>query len=118
MVASYCCCYSVSGGIQRRFDIVSTNSICFSHNPYDGFDDCLIQTLIRGQISISQQLAAIYADMAGREPIQNATMEALGIDWLPVYQARVVPNAQLIEISVTILTHSVRRLSQMNLLTN
>lgn len=54
-----------------------------------------------GQISISQQLAAIYADMAGREPIQNATMEALGIDWLPVYQARVVPNAQLIEISVT-----------------
>ena len=54
-----------------------------------------------GQISISQQLAAIYADMARREPIQNATMEALGIDWLPVYQARVVPNAQLIEISVT-----------------
>lgn len=54
-----------------------------------------------GQISIAQQLAAIYADMARREPIQNATMEALGIDWLPVYQARVVPNAQLIEISVT-----------------
>jgi capsular exopolysaccharide synthesis family protein len=54
-----------------------------------------------GQISISQQLAAIYADMARREPIQNATMEALGIDWLPAYQTRVVPNAQLIEISVT-----------------
>ena len=54
-----------------------------------------------GQINIAQQLAIIYADMAEREPIQNATMEALGITWLPVYQTRVVPNAQLIEISVT-----------------
>ena len=54
-----------------------------------------------GQISISQQLAIIYADMARREPIKTATMEALGIDWLPAYQTRVVPNAQLIEISVT-----------------
>jgi capsular exopolysaccharide synthesis family protein len=39
--------------------------------------------------------------MANREPIQAATMEALGTDWLPAYQARVVPNTQLIEISVT-----------------
>jgi capsular polysaccharide biosynthesis protein len=30
-----------------------------------------------GQISISQQLAIIYADMARREPIKTATMEAL-----------------------------------------
>jgi hypothetical protein len=36
-----------------------------------------------GQIYIAQQLAQIYADMARREPIQQATMEALGIDWLP-----------------------------------
>jgi non-specific protein-tyrosine kinase len=54
-----------------------------------------------GQLIIAQQLGQIYADMARREPIQNATMEALGIDWLPQYQTRVVPNAQLIEISVT-----------------
>jgi capsular exopolysaccharide synthesis family protein len=54
-----------------------------------------------GQLYIAQQLAVVYADMARREPIQNATMEALGITWLPQYQARVVPNAQLIEISVT-----------------
>lgn len=54
-----------------------------------------------GQIFIAQQLSSIYADMAKREPIQNATMEALGIDWLPSYQARVVPNTQLIEIAVT-----------------
>ncbi len=54
-----------------------------------------------GQIYISQQLAAIYADVVKREPIQDATMEALGIDWLPPYDARVVPNTQLIEILVT-----------------
>ncbi|MCI0552133.1 MAG: polysaccharide biosynthesis tyrosine autokinase [Anaerolineae bacterium] len=54
-----------------------------------------------GQIYISQQLAAIYADMAKREPIRVATMQALGIDWLPLYDAQVVANTQLIEILVT-----------------
>lgn len=54
-----------------------------------------------GQLYIAQQLAAIYADMAKREPIQTATMRALGIDWLPAYEARVVTNTQLIEILVT-----------------
>jgi len=54
-----------------------------------------------GQIYIAQQLAQIYADMARREPIQQATMDALGIDWLPQYQTRAVPNAQLVEISVS-----------------
>lgn len=54
-----------------------------------------------GQIYIAQQLAGIYADMVRREPIQQATMDALGINWLPQYQARVVPNTQMVEISVT-----------------
>src|SRR5262245_35005637 len=54
-----------------------------------------------GQIFIAQQLSSIYADMANREPVQAATMEALGITWLPYYQASVVPNTQLIEIAVT-----------------
>ena len=54
-----------------------------------------------GQIFISTQLASIYADMANREPIQVKTMEALGIDRLPSYQASVIPNTQMIEISVT-----------------
>jgi capsular exopolysaccharide synthesis family protein len=39
--------------------------------------------------------------MALREPIQSATMEVLGIDWLPEYRARVVPSTQLLEITVT-----------------
>lgn len=56
---------------------------------------------VTGEIYVTQQLSAIYAEIAQREPVQLATMEALGIDWLPDYQARVVPNTQLIEISVT-----------------
>lgn len=54
-----------------------------------------------GQIFIAQQLASIYADMARREPIQQATMESLGIDWIPSYQAEVVPNTQMVQISVS-----------------
>ena len=54
-----------------------------------------------GQIFIAAQLASIYADMAKREPVQAAVMESLDIGWLPNYQVRVVPNTQLIEISVT-----------------
>jgi polysaccharide biosynthesis transport protein len=54
-----------------------------------------------GQLYIATQLASIYADMANREPIQVATMNALDITWLPSYQARVVPNTQMIEIAVT-----------------
>ena len=54
-----------------------------------------------GQIIISTQLASIYADMANREPIQVKTMEALGISRLPSYNASVIPNTQMIEISVT-----------------
>lgn len=54
-----------------------------------------------GKLFISQQLAQIYADMALREPIQDATMEALGINWLPGYRSEVVPNTQVVQISVT-----------------
>lgn len=55
----------------------------------------------QGQLYVATQLAAIYAEMANREPIQVATMEALKISWLPSYEASVVPNTQLIEIAVT-----------------
>lgn len=50
---------------------------------------------------LGQQLAATYADIAERDIVKNATMAALGVTWLPNYQARVVPNSQLIEIVVT-----------------
>ncbi|GAB4557672.1 MAG: hypothetical protein Kow0047_02160 [Anaerolineae bacterium] len=52
------------------------------------------------ELWLSQQLAGTYADIVRREPIRRATMEALGLDWLPQYSARVVPNTQLLEITV------------------
>jgi succinoglycan biosynthesis transport protein ExoP len=50
---------------------------------------------------LGQQLASTYADIANREQVRDATMAALGLDWLPQYRARAVDNSQLIEISVT-----------------
>jgi polysaccharide biosynthesis transport protein len=50
---------------------------------------------------LSQQLAQTYADMARRQPVRNATMDALGLTWLPPYTSRAVPNSQLLEITVT-----------------
>lgn len=54
-----------------------------------------------GSLYLEQQLAAIYADFAYREPIRKAVMQELGLDALPNYQARNTPNTQLVEISVT-----------------
>lgn len=47
-----------------------------------------------------QQLAQAYAAIAQREPLQVATMKALGREWLPYYSVDVLPNSQIIEIQV------------------
>ena len=52
------------------------------------------------QFYLEQELAKIYADMGVREPVRRATMEALGMDWLPAYSVRALPNTQLLEITV------------------
>ena len=52
------------------------------------------------QFNLSQQLARTYVDIARREPIRNATKEALGLKWLPAYNVYAIPNTQLIEITV------------------
>jgi polysaccharide biosynthesis transport protein len=49
----------------------------------------------------SQSLATWYADLARRQPVRQATMDALGLTWLPSYTARALPNSQLVEIVVT-----------------
>jgi capsular exopolysaccharide synthesis family protein len=49
---------------------------------------------------VSQQLALTYADISRRAPVRTATMEALGLDWLPEYSARSVADTQLMEIVV------------------
>lgn len=50
---------------------------------------------------LAQQLVAAYVDVANRKPIQEATMKALGLNSLPGYIARGVPNGITIEILVT-----------------
>lgn len=54
-----------------------------------------------GEIGLAQQLASYYANIATREVIRNATMEALNLRWLPDYVSQAVPNSQIIEITVT-----------------
>ena len=53
-----------------------------------------------GEFQLSQQLAGLYADIAERDPVALATMNALAIDWLPDYNARALPNSQFLEIAV------------------
>jgi polysaccharide biosynthesis transport protein len=50
---------------------------------------------------LSQQLAGFYADIGMRSEVQNATMKALGLSWLPEYHIIPLSNSQLIEINVT-----------------
>lgn len=50
---------------------------------------------------LSQELAATYADVARRDAVREQTKDALGMSWLPEYNARRLPNTQLIEIVVT-----------------
>jgi capsular exopolysaccharide synthesis family protein len=49
---------------------------------------------------LSQELATNYADIANREPMRFATMQALGLTSLPSYIAQAVPNGQFLEILV------------------
>ncbi|MGD2156278.1 MAG: P-loop NTPase, partial [Anaerolineales bacterium] len=55
----------------------------------------------QGEIYLAQQLAQTYAEIANREPVRNATMQALGLTRLPEYLARALPQTQFIEIAVT-----------------
>ena len=52
------------------------------------------------QLWLSQTLAQTYAGFAHREPVQLATMAALGLEWLPQYSAYVPPQTQFVEIAV------------------
>ncbi|MEZ4731886.1 MAG: polysaccharide biosynthesis tyrosine autokinase [Caldilineaceae bacterium] len=52
------------------------------------------------QVFLAQQLAQTYADIALRKPIQQATMDALGVQALPYYTVQVAPNTQVVEIKV------------------
>ena len=53
------------------------------------------------EFNLSLQLAENYAEIANREPVCNATRQALGLNWLPDYRATALPNGQFIEIVVS-----------------
>lgn len=53
------------------------------------------------EFNLSQQLAANYAEIANRDPVRLATMQALGLNFLPDYRATALPDGQFIEITVT-----------------
>lgn len=58
------------------------------------------------QLFMGQQLAQSYADLATREPVLRATLEALGLNWgwgalKSMVSSRMVPGTQLLEITVT-----------------
>lgn len=85
-----------------------TSFIVASQEPrlYEAFTTLMIGQAINepnpsgGEFQLSQQLAGIYADIAERDPVAFATMDALGIDWLPDYNAHALPNSQFLEIEV------------------
>ena len=52
------------------------------------------------ELYMGQQLATTYADIASRQPVRQATMDSLGLTWLPAYNVRPINNTLLIVISV------------------
>lgn len=52
------------------------------------------------EVWLGQQLAQTYAELAKRDVVRQATMQALGLTWLPPYSVSLVPNTQLLEINV------------------
>ncbi len=50
---------------------------------------------------LAQLLAQTYSELARRQPVRDATQQALGLSWLPEYRVQAVPNTQLLEIRVS-----------------
>ncbi len=69
------------------------------------------------QLFLGNQLAALYADIAMREQVRQATMEALNLRRLPSYHALALPNRQLLQI-VVVDTSPVRAQAVANELAN
>ena len=86
--------------------IFSSLSVLRQPTLYQAHTTLMIGTTINdpnpssNELSLGQQLAAAYADLANREIIRNATMNALGMQGLPEYIAQALPNTQLIQITV------------------
>lgn len=53
-----------------------------------------------GDFYLNEQLAGFYSDLAKREPVRAATMQTLGLEWLPSYSVNTLSESPLIEIVV------------------
>jgi capsular exopolysaccharide synthesis family protein len=62
-----------------------------------GFDD---PNPTNSELTLGQQLAATYADLAKRRLVREQTMLALGLSALPAFNATPLPNGQMLEIVV------------------
>ena len=51
-------------------------------------------------IYLTEQLAQSYADIASRQTVRQGAMETLGMTWLPEYRVSIVPNTQILEVTV------------------
>ena len=86
--------------------IFSSLSVLLQPAVYQARTTLMIGTTINNpnpsgnELFLGQQLAGAYADLANREIVLNATKNALGMNQLPAYIARALPNTQLIEITV------------------
>lgn len=86
--------------------IFSSLSVLRQPTLYQAHTTLMIGTTINdpnpssNELSLGQQLAAAYADLANREIIRNATKNALGMKGLPEYFAQALPNTQVIQITV------------------
>lgn len=55
----------------------------------------------QNEFFLSQLLAENYADIAMRDTVRQATMDALGMSWLPFYWVQALPNSPIIEVTVS-----------------
>ena len=53
------------------------------------------------ELEVPRRLTDMYAAMAQREPVRDATMEVLGLDRLPEYNAYSMPGSPFLRIEVT-----------------
>jgi succinoglycan biosynthesis transport protein ExoP len=95
-------------GLAALIAIISSSIVALRQSPvYQTHATLLIGRAVyepnpsANDLYLSQQLAGFYADIGNRDNIRNAAQEALGLNALPPYTVRTLPNSQMLEIDVT-----------------
>jgi succinoglycan biosynthesis transport protein ExoP len=95
-------------GLAALIAIVSSSIVALRQSPvYQTHATLLIGRAVyepnpsTNDLYLGQQLASFYADIGNRDNIRSATQQALGLNALPPYNVRALPNSQMLEIDVT-----------------